>query len=449
MCAVGRVWLGAVLGVGVAVSTVAAKSLPVPFESEYLAENWGLEEGFPENSCSGIVQAPDGYLWMGTFRGLVRFNGQQFKAWAPAAMPNLKATGIINLYRDRRQRVWLSTMAGLVMNDGATWTRWQENDGWGDRTDYVRSYAEDAMGGIVLTRFSGRIMKLEGGGFRELPALAGTGGAWAAFDGERTLYAARAGTPWRWEDGDWRAVVAAPALRGAVLGLGQARNGDVLVVGADELVRLRRGTVVARVRLSQPVRPFWQLTEDASGAVWLPAIDAGVFRIKPDGQVKHFLKPDGLPHSGGTRAVYAGDDGSIWIGSGVGGVARFRAPRFRQLGEAEGLGERVILTLAPLRDGRVLLSTYGAGLTYFDGVKAVLPVPLGLGGNVSVRAVLRRADDSIWVGTFGHAPAIPAPATSSALPTALPSAPRSSSPSARPTPATTSPAAPTASRGRA
>jgi hypothetical protein len=49
------------LGVAAAVSLgglfadLAAKPLPVPFDSDYLAENWGLDEGFPENSCSGIA----------------------------------------------------------------------------------------------------------------------------------------------------------------------------------------------------------------------------------------------------------------------------------------------------------------------------------------------------------------------------------------------------------
>src|SRR5690242_3590948 len=80
--------------------TLFAKPVPVPFQSDHLAEIWGLEEGFPENSCSGIVVGSDDYLWLSTFRGLVRFNGQDFKAWAPPEMPNLKSTGIISMYRD-------------------------------------------------------------------------------------------------------------------------------------------------------------------------------------------------------------------------------------------------------------------------------------------------------------------------------------------------------------
>ena len=48
------------LALGLAVAVAEAKTLPVPFQSEYQAENWDVEDGFPQNSCSGIIAAPDG-----------------------------------------------------------------------------------------------------------------------------------------------------------------------------------------------------------------------------------------------------------------------------------------------------------------------------------------------------------------------------------------------------
>src|SRR5262249_40419832 len=121
-----------------AIGSIAAKPLPVPFLSEYQIENWGIDDGYPENSCSGIVVAPGGYLWLSSFRGLIRFNGQDFKPWAPAAIPELRSTGIISMYQDSRQRTWFSTREGLVMNAGPMWKRWDEASGWPDRSDFVR-----------------------------------------------------------------------------------------------------------------------------------------------------------------------------------------------------------------------------------------------------------------------------------------------------------------------
>ncbi len=395
------VWLIALLAC--TAPSVHARPLPVPFQSEYLAENWGLDEGFPENSCSGIVPAPDGAMWMGTFRGLVRFNGQKFSPWAPAAMPELKSTSIITMYRDRRGRVWFGTVEGLVMHDRGVWRRWQENDGWANRTDHPRSFAEAPDGTLVIGRSTGRIMQLEEGGkWRELPTPPGGGGTLCAFDETSTLYAVR---PTHFAgaliDGTWQALPGDAGLGKRSVGTAQRRDGRAYVVLQNELLQVRAGAVVARTPLSAPVKIFWRAAEDAAGVLWLPAVDTGVYRIQPDGTVKHLLKADGLPHSGGMRVVYPDDHGSLWIGGGVGGLARLRPRRFHHIGEAEGMGDRVILTLAPLRDGRVLLTTYGAGLAYFDGTGAVEPLRVGRFGAVPFRSVLRRRDDSVWFGSFG------------------------------------------------
>jgi signal transduction histidine kinase/ligand-binding sensor domain-containing protein/ActR/RegA family two-component response regulator len=289
-----------------------------------------------------------------------------------------------------------------VCNDGRTWTRWQENGGWLDRADHVRSYAEAPDGTLAFGRFSGRVTQRERDGFRELPPLRGTGGAWCVFDRDGLLYGTRVGFAGVFRDGAWQPLTGEPLLDDAVLGVGTDRDGEALLICKREVLRVRGGAVVTRMRLSQAVAGFWQLSADPAGNLWLSALDAGVYRIQPDGTVKHFLKEDGLPHSAGTRVVFADEHDSVWIGSGVGGLARLRPKRFRYIGETEGLAERVILTLAPLRDGRVLMTTYGAGPAYFDGVRAVGSPALETREAAFVRTAVRAHDDTVWLGTFGH-----------------------------------------------
>jgi ligand-binding sensor domain-containing protein len=47
-------------------------------DPNYLIDSWETEDGLPEDSATAIVQTPDGYIWLGTFDGLVRFNGVEF-----------------------------------------------------------------------------------------------------------------------------------------------------------------------------------------------------------------------------------------------------------------------------------------------------------------------------------------------------------------------------------
>jgi PAS domain S-box-containing protein len=391
----GLVWV--LMGLGLA--DLGARPVPVPFNSEYLVEHLGLEDGFPENSCSGIAPAPDGALWFGTFRGLVRFNGREFKAWGPPGMPELARTGIIAMFHDSRRRVWFSTDEGLVENDQRAWRKWTEAQGWKEPRDFVRSWAEAADGRLAFGRFGGGIMLLENGRWRELPALPGQGGAWCAFDGNGVLHGARSGFVGVLAGDRWQPVGGDKAGLGPVLGLGQRRDGAVCAFTAEGRWDLRGGAVVGRQVLSGPITAFWRVTEDREGRWWAAALADGLYRISPDGTVRHLRRADGLAGSGGTRIVYADEHDAIWVGTGVGAVTRLRPPRFRLLGEAEGFGDRVSLTVAPLPGGRVLLSTYGTGPLEFDGRASARPVETG---DLQVRSLLRGADGTIWLGTFGR-----------------------------------------------
>jgi len=377
---------------------MGAKPLPVPFSSEYHADSWGLAQGFPQNSCSGIAEAPDGYIWLATFRGLVRFNGHEFKPWAPPALPLLQSTTIINLHQDSRKRTWFSTAEGMVVNDGDTWKRILENDGWDERGDYARSYTEARDGAMVIGRFSGRVMRVTEGRATELPTPPGKGGAFCAYGRDGTLYVVRTGFAGFLDGGAWRPLEADFTFADRVIGAGQDRTGDALLFCRDELLQVEQGRVTRRTALSRNITPFWGLTQDSTGDVWLGSVEAGAYRIKPDGTVKHLLKADGLPHSGGVRVVHADNRDGIWIGSGVGGLTRLRPTRFRVLGEQEGLGDREVTSLTVLPDSRVLIATYGKGLLSFDG-SAPTPAASVPGTTTSyIRTILRTRDNRIWAG---------------------------------------------------
>src|SRR6266704_6161233 len=73
-------------------------------DPDYLIDTWETEDGLPENSATAMVQTPDGYLWFGTFNGLVRFDGVKFKVFNPANTPQLPSAGIVNLHLDRNGR---------------------------------------------------------------------------------------------------------------------------------------------------------------------------------------------------------------------------------------------------------------------------------------------------------------------------------------------------------
>jgi hypothetical protein len=77
-------------------------------DPEYLLRKWETDEGLPDDSATAIVQSPEGYLWIGTFGGFVRFDGGQpgslrpglqLQSTHPGDHPNWAAWRIIRAYR--------------------------------------------------------------------------------------------------------------------------------------------------------------------------------------------------------------------------------------------------------------------------------------------------------------------------------------------------------------
>ena len=116
----GRFWttLGAVL-LGWFAYFQTARAMPQPIEralpSPFLITRWTTENGLPQNSVAAIVQTPDGYLWLGTFGGLVRFDGVKFTVFSSVNTPALRSTRINTLHMGRSGTLWIGTDDGEVM----------------------------------------------------------------------------------------------------------------------------------------------------------------------------------------------------------------------------------------------------------------------------------------------------------------------------------------------
>ena len=143
-------------------------------EPEYLLRAWGLEQGLPENSANAIAQTRDGYLWFGTWNGLVRFNGHRFTVFNPRNTPSLPGEGIVNLHADRGDRLWVSTAAGLAVKDGHQWHAIGPAEGWVG--NYIRTFAERPNGDLLITTFDGHVLAVEDDRMTALPSPPGEPG---------------------------------------------------------------------------------------------------------------------------------------------------------------------------------------------------------------------------------------------------------------------------------
>lgn len=372
---------------------------PAPAGSEYLVHAWGTEDGLPENSATAIVQTQDDYLWFGTFNGLVRFNGHQFKVFNPVNTPQLPNAGIVNLHADQRDRLWISTLAGLVIKDGTQWRALGTNEGWVG--NYVRTFAERANGDLLLTTFDGHVLAIEHDQLAKLPPPPGqTGvGYLGTVDENGRWWLAQNRFVGYWNGRQWvQAYAPDPSLGRSRVACASARGGGVWVLLGHELLRFREGKEVSRLSLPPMKGGIWSLAEDSRTNLWVSSYDSGLFQVTPGGDVRHWTTTNGLG-SLSVRLVFEDNEENLWVGSSGGGLRRLKLRRFSEVGTGTPLSGRLARSVSLACDGGLWIATFDNGLLRQDNTRiSFVPVPGLTNRSAYGLSVLEDRAGRLWYG---------------------------------------------------
>jgi ligand-binding sensor domain-containing protein len=111
----------------------------------YTTRSWQSQDGLPEETVQAFAQTPDGYLWVGTSGGLLRFDGARFKLFAHENTPAFGENSVFCLLAGRDGRLWIGT-------DGSGLIEWRDGvfhaypAAAGQTANFVRAIAEDHNG---------------------------------------------------------------------------------------------------------------------------------------------------------------------------------------------------------------------------------------------------------------------------------------------------------------
>ena len=145
-------------------------SAPVPAQSQppqYVTTVWQTEQGLPQNSVNAILQDHRGYLWIGTFGGLARFDGERFRVFDSADTPGFGNDQILSLYESRSGVLWIGTVdGGLIRLDNGVATTYTERDGL--PSGFINSIRGDAEGNVWINT-SGGVARFAGAQVGGLP----------------------------------------------------------------------------------------------------------------------------------------------------------------------------------------------------------------------------------------------------------------------------------------
>ncbi len=350
--AAGRPLLGLLLLAGSG-DTYAATGAEAPAPKVRVLRSWTTDDGLPQNSIQAIGQTSDGYLWIGTQEGLVRFDGVRFRRLP--GPPGVRAYSVRSLHVGRDGRLWVGASGGGLfrLEEGALRPV-------PPFSDSVRALHESEDGTLWVGTPDG-VARLAPGAREPVFALPGrsiyalhedaAGSLWAGTD--EGLHAYR--------DGRWERLGADVGLPpGSVSALAGSRDGALWIgTGSAGLFRLAGGRARAcglgRERVGGVV-------EDRDGVVWL-ATDHGVKRLE-GGRLMSF--DGGRGSLGRIFTLFEDREGNLWVGTHYDGLIRLSTG---SVGSHGGRGGVYPPALSVYQDSRgdVWFGTAGAGLGRLSG----------------------------------------------------------------------------------
>jgi ligand-binding sensor domain-containing protein/signal transduction histidine kinase len=407
---------------------------------QFFFQTWQTEEGLPQKHITSIVQTRDGYLWLGTYNGLARFDGRRFVVFNAANTPGLASSRVTSLCEDTNGALWLGHDAGEL-------TRLLEGRfepaplaaPWPGGA--IAAIAPDGRNDLWVLHTSGLMIRVRDGetappepGLTAATVLSlvrdAEGSLWRAHGGRMQTV----GTPARPQ------TLRAPPSNDFIVRACASRDGGFWIAGGD---RVRRWD--GKGRESHWGAAPWSnsfvtaMIESRDGRLWVGTLGMGLFVLSPDGRFSQFTRTNGLAHDwvrslgtdregtiwvgtggGGLSAarerrvtmvespdgwqgrgalsLCAARNGAVWIGTEGGGIYRLQDGGWKRFGEREGLTNLFVWSVFEDAQGRLLAGTWGGGLFQLVDGRFVHPAPVA-GETVPMTSLLSARDGALWVGT--------------------------------------------------
>lgn len=372
--------------------------------AQYRVESWTADNGLPISSVNRVMQTRDGYLWMATFAGLVRYDGARFQVFNTITSKGLRTSRFVSLFEDRQGDIWAPTEGqGLTRYHNGVFNTYTTSDGLPVNTPGGIFY--DTEGHLLVDSEKGLVEWQHGRFVASHPDM-------PSEDNRKGLFLGRTswGATWysdatglhRFEHD--RVSVNIPLLLDFKRAY-EDRTGRLWLEyghpdGSRTLAYYKDGKLTSySQRDGVPAFRTFSFLEDRQGVLWLGLMaGGGLLRIQ-DGKVTRYTTADGLP-SNNVNGPYEDREGTLWVAT-EGGISWFTRQAIETFSPSNGLAAENTYPILQDHTGTIWIGSW-PGLTSYDkGVFTDRAKEYGL-TNKNVMSLLEDRDDALWIGTWGE-----------------------------------------------
>lgn len=366
---------------------------------KYFVRSWKTDSGLPGNVVTAIVQTRDGYLWVGTYGGLARFDGVRFRVFNSENTPELQSDRITSLYEDAQSTLWIGHERGDL-----TCYRNGKFESLGIHESGVRrkisAISSDEASDIWMLNEDGTLVRVRDGFNCALPNNDGV--VLMKQDASGQLWIVSGGRLAPLKNGQLIPLATTnDPVGNYILGVCPSHDGE-LWVASDGLVRKWNGQVWTQNLGANPrSSSFSTMLQTKSGCVALGTVDSGLYLLFSNQPSLHFCHTNGFPNDW-IRCMFEDREGILWMGAGSEGLVAVCPGKVETFSPTDRWHGCVPLSITDGDDGGIWVGTEGAGLYHLSKNNEWKQYAASSGlSNQFVWCVSKDDHDRLWAGTWG------------------------------------------------
>lgn len=370
---------------------------------DFFVRVWPVERGLPQNKVTAVVQTRDGYIWVGTYSGLARFDGMSFTVFDEKNTPALRSSRVTALFEADDGTLWIGFENGAVTTfKGGNFRAEKIQEGVAGGKIYA--ITADENGDVWLLHESGLLARVRDGKVLSPPtgiiakvlSLARTrdGRVWVARDGKLSVM----------NNAELQPVnFGAGFANTYILGICAAHDGGIWVANYKRILNWNGEKWTHDLGMSPwALTPLTCLMETKNGTLLAGTSDNGLFIVFPDTNnvPLHLNRSSGFP-ADWIISLLEDREGDFWVGTGGNGLVGLRPNNIQTVTPPDHWRGRAVLSVYPARNGDLWVGTEGAGLyRYADGAWENFGNTNGI-SNSYVWSIAEDAAGNLFCGTWG------------------------------------------------